>query len=83
MMCDVEGNAMDLGESTQLETERLVSRRMTVYGGEFRSGHVSDPDTIESTMFDAPADLDTARKDGSARTRASVADSLTTACMRS
>jgi len=44
----------------QLETKRLVLRRMTLEDAEFYLRHFSDPTIVELTAFEAPKDLDAA-----------------------
>ena len=70
---------VEFGDFPELETRRLVLRRMTLADAEFYLRHFSDPDIVELTAFDAPENIDKARQNclssvsnRSRRTRESV-----------
>ena len=63
MKRDEEGNVVGFHEFPQLETERLVLRRMSPNDVEFYLRQFSDPEIIELTTFDAPKDLEAAMKE--------------------
>lgn len=46
-----------------LETERLVLREITLDDAEFWMRNFSDPDVVELTAYEPPADLETARSE--------------------
>jgi hypothetical protein len=54
---------VEFGEFPELETKRLVLRRMTLADAEFYLRHFSDPDIVELTAFDAPENIDKARQE--------------------
>jgi len=61
MKYDEEGNVVGFVTFPQLETERLLLRRMSVDDVDFYFRQFSDPDIVELTTFDAPKDLEGAR----------------------
>jgi ribosomal-protein-alanine N-acetyltransferase len=54
---------VEFGEFPELETKRLVLRRMTLADAEFYLRHFLDPDIAELTAFDAPENIDKARQE--------------------
>jgi ribosomal-protein-alanine N-acetyltransferase len=54
---------VEFGEFPELETRRLVLRRMTLADAEFYLRHFSDPDIVELTAFDAPENIGKARQE--------------------
>jgi len=63
MKTDEAGRMVEFGEFPELETKRLVLRRMTLADAEFYHRHFSDPDIVELTAFDAPENIDKARQE--------------------
>jgi ribosomal-protein-alanine N-acetyltransferase len=63
MKTDETGRTVEFGEFPELETKRLVLRRMTLADAEFYLRHFSDPDIVELTAFDAPENIDKARQE--------------------
>jgi len=63
MKYDEQGNVAGFLEFPQLETKRLILRRMSQNDAGFYFALFSDPDIIEMTTFDGPKDLDAARKE--------------------
>jgi len=63
MKTDETGRMVEFGEFPELETKRLVLRRMTLADAEFYLRHFSDPDIVELTAFDAPENIAKARQE--------------------
>ena len=63
MKTDETGRMVEFGEFPELETKRLVLRRMTLADAEFYHRHFSDPDIVELTAFDAPENIDKGRQE--------------------
>jgi len=63
MKTDETGRMVEFGEFPELETKRLVLRRMALADAEFYLRHFSDPDIVELTAFDAPENIDKARQE--------------------
>jgi ribosomal-protein-alanine N-acetyltransferase len=63
MKHDEEGNVVGFETFPQLETERLVLRRMSLDDADFYFKHFSDPDIVELTAFDGPKDFEAATKE--------------------
>jgi [ribosomal protein S5]-alanine N-acetyltransferase len=63
MKADETGRMVEFGDFPELETKRLVLRRMTLADAEFYLRHFSDPDIVELTAFDAPENIDKARQE--------------------
>ncbi len=63
MKTDETGRMVEFGEFPELETKRLVLRRMTLADAGFYLRHFSDPDIVELTAFDAPENIDKARQE--------------------
>jgi ribosomal-protein-alanine N-acetyltransferase len=54
---------VEFGEFPELETKRLVLRRMTLADAGFYLIHFSDPDIVELTAFDAPENIERATQE--------------------
>ena len=54
---------VEFGEFPELETKRLILRRMTPADAGFYLRHFSDPDIVELTAFDAPETLEEAAQE--------------------
>jgi ribosomal-protein-alanine N-acetyltransferase len=63
MKTDETGRMVQFGDFPELETKRLVLRRMTLADAEFYLRHFSDPDIVELTAFDAPENIEKARQE--------------------
>jgi ribosomal-protein-alanine N-acetyltransferase len=63
MKTDGTGRMIEFGEFPELETKRLVLRRMTPADAEFYLRHFSDPDIVELTAFDAPQTIEKATQE--------------------
>ena len=63
MKINETGRMIEFGEFPELETKRLVLRRMTPADAEFYLKHFSDPDIVELTAFDAPETLEKATQE--------------------
>jgi len=63
MQTDETGRTVEFGEFPELETKRLILRRMTLADAEFYLKHFSDPDIVELTAFDALGNIERATQE--------------------
>jgi len=63
MKVDNTGRMMEFGEFPELETERLILRRMSLADAAFYFKHFSDSEIVELTAFDPPKDIDAAKQE--------------------
>jgi len=63
MRFDEQGGMLTFGEFPQLQTERLILRRMTLDDLGFYFRHFSDPDIARLTAFEPPRDLKAAEEE--------------------
>ena len=63
MQTDETGRTVEFGEFPELETKRLILRRMTLADAEFYLKHFSDPDIVELTAFEAPVSIERATQE--------------------
>ena len=54
---------IEFGEFPELQTERLLLRRMTLTDAAFYLKHFSDPEIVELTAFDPPKGIEGARQE--------------------
>jgi len=63
MKVDETGRMTEFGEFPELQTERLLLRRMTVADAEFYLKLFSDPEIVELTPFDPPNGIEGAKQE--------------------
>lgn len=63
MKTDETGQMVEFSDFPELETRRLVLRRLMLADAEFYLRHFSDPDIVELTAFDAPENIERATQE--------------------